>query len=62
MPGGIAYPLGPSTRFQQYAIAASPLPKLPGARYIKTASIGRIVYIISTYADLDIRAYLAQDD
>ena len=34
LPGGIDHPLGPTTRFQRAAIAASPLSKLPGARRV----------------------------
>ena len=35
LPDGIHCPLGPSTRFQQYTITASPHPSFPGARGLK---------------------------
>lgn len=39
LPGGIGYPLGPTTRFQQCLITASPLSKLSWRTWIKVCNI-----------------------
>jgi hypothetical protein len=49
LPGGIGYPLGPTTRFQQCLITASPLSKLSWRTWIKVCNMQFRTYQIGLH-------------